>query len=119
MQEFALTINLVDDAQKIEEYKEYHRRVWPEVIQDLASVGILELKIWLLGRRMFMLMQAENSFRPDRDFARLEASSPRYNEWQRTMDEFQERVPEAQPGEHWAAMSKVFDLGDYPRGAGS
>ncbi len=112
MQEFALTINLVDDPAKIEEYKAYHRNVWPEVVENLAAVGILNMKIWLLGRRMFMLMQAEDSFRPDRDFARLEASSPRYDEWQRKMDEFQERVPEAQPAEHWAAMELVFDMSD-------
>ena len=114
MQEFALTINLVDDRAQIEEYKEYHRRVWPEVVAALRSVGIQDMKIFLLGRRMFMLMQAADHFQPARDFARLEQSSPRYNEWQRTMDAFQERVPEAQPGEHWAAMEKVFDLSACP-----
>ncbi len=113
MQEFALTINLVDDPEKIEQYKEYHRHVWPEVIELLGSVGILDMKIFLLGRRMFMLMQADDDFQPDRDFARLEASSERYNEWQRTMDQFQERVAEAKPGEHWAAMEKVFDFADF------
>ncbi len=113
MQEFALTINLVEDPEKIEQYKAYHRKVWPEVIGNLRSVGILDMRIWLLGRRMFMLMQAEDSFQPDRDFARLEASSPRYNEWQRTMDEFQQKVSEAQPTEHWAAMEKVFDMAAY------
>ncbi len=113
MQEFALTINLVDDLEKIERYKEYHRNVWPEVIELLGSVGILDMKIFLLGRRMFMLMKADDDFRPERDFARLEASSDRYNEWQRTMDQFQERVAEAQPDEHWAAMEKVFDFSDY------
>ncbi len=113
MQEFALTINLVDDPDKIAQYKEYHRNVWPEVIELLQSVGIRDMKIFLLGRRMFMLMQADDAFQPERDFARLEASSTRYNEWQRTMDQFQERVPEAQPEEHWAAMEKVFDFADY------
>lgn len=114
MQEFALTINLVDDPEKIEQYKAYHRQVWPEVIASLRSVGILDMKIFLLGRRMFMLMQADDDFQPDRDFTRLEQSNPRYNEWQRTMDQFQARVPEAQPEEHWAAMEKVFDFSDYP-----
>lgn len=110
MKEFALTINLENDLEKIEKYKAYHRDVWPEVIECLTSVGILNMKIWLLGRRMFMLMQAEDSFQPERDFARLEASNQRYSEWQRTMDEFQERVPEAKANEHWAAMDKVFDM---------
>lgn len=113
MQEFALTINLVDDPDKIEAYKKYHREVWPEVIENLRSVGIRDMRIYLLGRRMFMLMQADDAFQPDRDFARLEQSSARYNEWQRTMDEFQVRVPEAKPGEHWAAMDKVFDLSEF------
>ena len=114
MQEFALTIDLVDDEQAIAEYVRYHAEVWPEVIRDLRSVGITDMRIWLLGRRMFMLMQASDDFEPDRDFARLEAGSPRYNEWQRLMDNFQSRVPEAQPDEHWAAMAKVFDLSDHP-----
>lgn len=113
MQEFALTIDLVDDDQAIAEYVRHHAKVWPEVIRDLRAVGITDMRIWLLGHRMFMLMQARDDFEPDRDFAKLEASSPRYNEWQRLMDTFQSRVPEAQADEHWAAMSKVFDLSDY------
>ena len=114
MQEFALTIDLVDDEQSIAEYVRYHAAVWPEVIADLRGVGITDMRIWLLGRRMFMLMRASDEFEPDRDFARLEATSPRYNEWQRLMDRFQSRVSEAGRDEHWAAMTKVFDLSDYP-----
>ncbi|HIA69171.1 TPA: L-rhamnose mutarotase, partial [Candidatus Poribacteria bacterium] len=31
MKAFGLTINLREDPQIIEKYKEYHRNVWPEV----------------------------------------------------------------------------------------
>ena len=38
MKEFALTINLKDDPQLIEQYKEYHRNVWPEVLACIKSI---------------------------------------------------------------------------------
>jgi L-rhamnose mutarotase len=36
---FGMSLNLKDDPQVIEKYKEYHRHVWPEVEQTLKSVG--------------------------------------------------------------------------------
>lgn len=110
MKEYALTINLKDDPQLIEEYKEYHRNVWPEVLENLREIGITRMQIYLLGRRMFMKMEAVDSFEPVRDFKQVEEMSARYREWQTLMNNFQERVPEAQPDEHWAAMEKVFEL---------
>jgi L-rhamnose mutarotase len=109
MKEYALTINLKDDPDKIEQYKAYHRAVWPEVLQSLKAIGITKMQIYLLGRRMFMLMEAADTFEPARDFKQLE-DNPRYREWQELMNTFQERVPEAKAGEHWAAMEKVFEL---------
>ena len=40
---FGLTINLREDPQIIEEYKEYHRAVWPEVEQALKTVGVTSM----------------------------------------------------------------------------
>ena len=59
---------------------------------------------------MFMVMEAPDDFDPATGFAQLDGMSPRYEEWQRLMDTFQERVPEAQAGEHWALMERVFEL---------
>jgi L-rhamnose mutarotase len=110
MKEFAFTINLKDDPQLIEAYKEYHRNVWPEVLDCLRAIGISKLNIYLLGRRMFMVMEVADDFDPATGFAQLDGMSPRYEEWQRLMDTFQERVPEAKDGEHWALMERIFAL---------
>ena len=110
MKEFALTINLKDDPQLIEEYKEYHRDVWPEVLRYIKSIGISKMNIYLLGRRMFMVMEAPDDFDPATGFAQLDGMSPRYEEWQRLMDGYQERVSEALDHEHWALMEQVFEL---------
>lgn len=110
MQEFGLTINLKDDPQIIEDYKEYHRNVWPEVLECIKTIGISKMNIYLLGRRMFMVMEAPDGFDPATGFAQLDGMSPRYEEWQLLMDTYQERVPEAEPEEHWALMERVFKL---------
>ena len=66
--------------------------------------------IWLLGRRLFMLMETVDDFDPGRDFARYVEAHPRHREWQDLMESLQEPVPEAAPGEWWAAMEEVFRL---------
>jgi L-rhamnose mutarotase len=111
MKKLAMTINLVDDASKIEQYKAYHRSVWPEVEQCLKSVGIVTMDIYLLGRRLFMVVETDDAFDLARDFGRLPDLHPRYKEWQELMETFQERVPEAKDREHWAMMERVYHLG--------
>ncbi len=109
MQNYGLTLLLKDDADVIDRYKRYHREAWPEVIARLKEIGITEMKIFLIGRRLFMYMEAIDGFDPDRDFPKLN-ELPRYREWDVLMSSMQERVPEAREGEWWAAMEEVFDL---------
>ena len=113
MKHYALTLNLKDDPEVIERYKEYHRNPWPEPLQGLKEVGIEGMHIYLLGRRMFMHMTATDDFDPARDFARYVEQNPKAAEWDELMRTFQERVPEAGEGEWWAFMECVFDLRDH------
>ncbi len=110
MRIYGLTLLLRDDATAIERYKEYHRQVWPEVTARIKEVGIRAMRIFLLGRRLFMYIEAEDHFEPSRDFARIN-EAPRSQEWDILMRTMQEQVPEAGAGEWWALMEQVFDLG--------
>ena len=109
MRYLAQTLCLRDDPERIERYQEYHRRVWPEVISGIRESGIREMRIFLRGNRMFMYVEAEDSFVPERDLAKSQAS-PRVQEWEALMRTLQQPAPEAGPGEWWAAMEEVFDL---------
>jgi len=109
MKSYGMTLCLQNDPQKIEAYKAYHRAVWPEVLARLREVGVREMKIYLRGTRMFMYLEADDAFEPERDFARAN-EDPRYQEWNRLMMSLQERAPEATPEEWWAPMELVFDL---------
>jgi L-rhamnose mutarotase len=107
---YGMTLALRDDPALVERYKEYHRHVWPEVVERLREIGILELQIFLLGRRLFLWMEAVDGFEPERDLARL-GEDERYREWDELMRTMQEPVPEARPTDWWAPMELVFDLG--------
>ena len=109
MKSFAMALNLKDDPRTIEVYKERHRAVWPEVLDGLRSIGISKMKIFLLGRRMFMYFEAGDDFDPATDFQRYQATE-RAREWEALMRGLQERVDEAAPGDWWAPMEEVFDL---------
>ncbi len=109
MKHFGLTLDLKDDSEAIEKYKTYHRDVWPEVLDSLKRVGINRMKIYLLGRRLFMTIEAIDSFDPARDFSRYLQLDPRCREWDKLMRTFQEPVSEVQTGEWWAMMELVFE----------
>ena len=113
MKSFALTLDLKDDPELIAQYKARHRAVWPEVTAGLRGIGIKRMKIFLLGRRMFMYIEAPDDFDPARDFAGY-MDNPRAKEWDDMMREFQERVPEAAGDEWWASMEEVFDIDWFP-----
>ena len=110
MKSFAMTLDVRDDPEVIAEYKRYHREVWPEVISGLRSVGILKMKIFLKGTRMFMYIETEDGFDPATDFQAYTDSSPRAGEWDELMRDFQVQVPGAKEGEWWASMEEAFDI---------
>ena len=110
MQRYVLTLDLVDDPDKVETYMRHHRAVWPEVLRSLRKIGILQMEIYALGRRLTMVMDTKDGFEPKRDFARHNASDPRCREWEELMKTFQQPPPGARPGEIWARMENVFDM---------
>ena len=76
-------------------------------------MGVIDMKIFLLGTRMFMFMTAVDDFEPERDFTRYMEQNPKAREWDDLMRTFQEKVPEAKDGEWWATMELVFDMQLY------
>jgi L-rhamnose mutarotase len=113
VKQFGLTLCLQDDADKIASYRQYHQAVWPEVTRRLRACGVQHMQIFLLGTRMFMYLQTDDTFEPARDFDRINEDPPSAR-WNALMAELQAAAPEAKPGQWWAAMELVFDL-DWPQ----
>lgn len=104
-----LAVDLKDDPAAIERYKVHHRQVWPEVLASLRRAGILKMDIYLLGRRLVMVVDTDGQdYR--RCFAAHASSHPRVVEWEALMRSLQQPSPGVLPGEWWTEMQPVFSL---------
>lgn len=79
---YCQTLDLKDDPELISEYRKRHteNEAWPEILQGIRSVGILEMEIYILDNRLFMIVETPFDFDWDEAFARL-ATLPRQEEW--------------------------------------
>jgi L-rhamnose mutarotase len=108
-QRYCLTLDLKDDPRLIAEYKRYHEKIWPEIRESIRNSGIEGMEIYLLGTRMFMVMEVNESFSFEKKGA-ADRENPKVQEWEALMWKFQQRLPEAKPGEKWLTMERIFKL---------
>jgi len=104
------TVNLKDDPGIFEAYARHHREVWPEVQASLRQVGVQQMDVYLLGRRLVMVVEMRDGIDYRTAFKSHASSSQRVAEWERLMRSLQEPPAEARAGEWWAAMEPVFHL---------
>ncbi|MEM6963870.1 MAG: L-rhamnose mutarotase [Bacteroidota bacterium] len=112
IQRFCLACDLKDDPQLIEQYKKYHApgNAWPEITDSIRSAGIEDMQIYLTGNRLFMIMEVNDNFDPQRK-AEMDAENIKVQEWENLMMQFQQLLPWAKVGEKWVEMEKIFQLG--------
>ena len=108
---FCLTLDLKNDPNLIAEYKGHHRKIWPEIEQSIKDSGIKEMEIYLLGTRMFMIMEVSERFSFEAK-AKADELNPKVREWEELMWKFQQPLPQTKPGEKWQLMERIFRLSD-------
>ena len=108
---YCQTLDLKDDPVLIAEYIDRHSKakVWPEIMEGIRSVGILEMEIYLIDTRLFMMVETAADFEWDTAFARL-ATLPRQAEWEDYMAIFQLSAQGASSAEKWKLMDRIFRL---------
>ena len=107
-QRHCLTLDLKNDPALIAEYKRYHQNVWPEIKQSLRDAGVLDMEIYLLGTRMFMIIETTDSFSFAKK-AELDRNNPKVMEWENLMGKFQQPfTTDARPEARWQPMDRVF-----------
>ena len=45
MKVYAQALDLINDKKLINEYEDYHKNVWPEVLNGIKSTGIIRMRI--------------------------------------------------------------------------
>jgi len=108
---YCKTLTLKDDPQLMEEYKRVHApgAAWPEITQGMKDVGILDMEIYMVGNRLFMIMDTVPDFDHDKAMAKL-AVKPRQSEWEAYVSRFQRTSSEATAEEKWQLMERIYKL---------
>jgi len=93
-------------GERLAEYRELHREVWPAVLKTIRECGIRNYSIFLKDDRLFSYFEyMGEDFRSD--MARM-AADPVTQEWWKLTAPCQEPLESRAEGEWWAEMEEVF-----------
>ena len=88
MKRHCLTLDLKDDASLIAKYIEYHENVWPEVLDSIRDSGIMEMEIYSIENRLFMIIEVNEEFSFEKK-SEMDANNPRVQDWEMLMWNYQ------------------------------
>lgn len=108
---FCQTLDLKNEPELIAAYKKLHEEghVWREILNGIKEVGILEMEIYLLENRLFMIVETPENFNWDKSMAKL-AKLPKQEEWEALTGKYQKAKDGATSSEKWQLMERIFHL---------
>jgi L-rhamnose mutarotase len=109
MKRHCLALDLKNDPVLIAEYEAYHREIWPEIKKSILDSGIVNMEIYRVMDRLFMIMEVNDTFSFEKKDA-ADAANPKVQEWEALMWKYQQALPVARPGEKWVFTEKIFAL---------
>lgn len=109
MQRYCLALDLKESPELIAEYERYHEKIPEPIDKSIKEAGITNLEIYRIGTRLFMILEANEDFSFEKKAA-MDAANPDVQAWEELMWRFQKPLKEAQDGEKWLLMKKIFQL---------
>ncbi|MFD1255238.1 L-rhamnose mutarotase [Mucilaginibacter terrae] len=109
MKRYCLTLDLQNDPKLIAEYEEWHRAVWPEILESITGAGIDDMEIYRFADRLFMIMEVNETFSFNSK-NNADAANAKVQEWETLMWKYQKSLPQAKPGEKWLLLDRIFKL---------
>ena len=108
---YCQTLNLKDNPELVAEYRKRHAEgeVWPETLAAIREVGILEMEIYILDTKLFMIVETPLDFEWDSAMAKM-ATLPRQEVWEAYMAVFQQAEAGASSADKWQLMERMFHL---------
>lgn len=110
---YCQTLDLRDDPKLISAYKHLHSAegIWPEILEGIKKAGILEMEIYLLDTRLFMIVELPADADWDEVMQRM-GSYPKQAEWEALTARYQMADANAGSAEKWRLMERIFHLYD-------
>lgn len=110
---YCQTLDLKDNPDLIAAYRKLHSQdgIWPEILEGIKKAGVLEMEIYLLGTRLFMIVELPAEAEWDEVMHRM-ANYPRQAEWEALTAKYQKADSNASSAEKWKLMERIFHLYD-------
>lgn len=108
---FCLTMDLKNDPVLIAEYIRRHSKenASPEIREEIRSIGILEMEIYIWNNRLFMIVETPIDLDWDTAMNKL-STLPRQQEWEDLMSVFQQCNEGDAASDKWKMMERMFHL---------
>jgi L-rhamnose mutarotase len=104
MKRYGMLIKVKEDS--IAMYKEYHAKVWPEVLATIRACNIKNYSIFLKDDFLFAYFEYHGTDYDD-DMKKM-AADPKTQDWWKIMMPIQVPIESRSEGEWWAQMEEVF-----------
>lgn len=109
---YALALDLVDDVQCIANYEKAHEKIWPEVRDHLLLNGVLDMEIYRIGTRLFMIMEVDDLIYDATSMLNASLANSTIMRWEEKMSTYQVPTPWTPANLKWITMNKIFSLAD-------
>ena len=104
LKRYCMLIKVKKDS--IAMYKEYHAKVWPEVLATIRNCNIKNYSIYLHDDLLIAYFEYHGTDY-DADMKKM-AADPKTQEWWKIMMPIQVPIESRNEGEWWARMEEVF-----------
>ncbi len=109
MKRYCYTLDLKENESLKKEYINHHKKVWPEILKSIKSSGILNLEIYNINYRLFMIIEAENKF-DEKKKQKMDSENSIVQKWETKMWEYQKKIKGSSNGEKWVKLNRIFSL---------
>lgn len=109
-EEKVFVVNIVPGEQKLKEYLDYHRKIWPEVEAGFRKAGYRKITLYRYQHLLVMKIVTPAGADLQQMGKVAESYSPRCAEWNRLMAGYQSGVAGTAQGETWVEATPFYEF---------
>lgn len=106
--EKVFVVNTVDNNKKLNEYLDYHKRVWPEVEAGFKKAGYKSITLYRFNDLIVMTITVPKQADLNEMGRLAESYSPRCAEWNKLMNNYQKGVNGTSEGQKWVEVKPFY-----------
>ena len=110
-----LTVNLVADKKKQQEYLDYHAvqfEKWPDIAKGFCNANFQQLLLFRNGRQLVLVISIPKGESLDKLNPKTVENNPKMVEWNKIMGKYQEGIEGTKKGESWVYLKPLTPKGE-------